>query len=266
VDGMTDFRDNNGCGPLSSDPRYGSKGYDHLSWPDKFLYRADIVNYKNTHFGENRTWQSIPCSDFIQPQTPNSTRNLIRAILGTVQENNSTAESSFEWKYVSKEQFTIDAWSYIMGHPVCQLPAPDPDIDTNPSKIMLLYAGPTSWYPEHWSLVVQLMEQTLDMHPLVGTWNELLLEVPPVEEDFVHQSVQAVFYVQGNGLIADEIARLIAKKEAKRMQKPLLFINLPGSVDVDGDLFHCPNDKDENDAEAENLSKVEKAWLRRPIQ
>jgi hypothetical protein len=125
---------------------------------------------------------------------------------------------------------------------------------------MLFYTDSTIWYPEHWSLVVELMEQTVDMHPLLDTWNELLLEVPASEADFLHQSVQAVFYVQGNGLVTDEIARLTARREAKRMQKPLLYVNLPGRFEEDGDVFHCPNE------EIESLPEVERTWLRRPLQ
>jgi hypothetical protein len=56
VDAATNGRDGNGCGPMSSDPRYGSKGYDHMGWFGKLMARAVVIRYKNSVFGENRTW------------------------------------------------------------------------------------------------------------------------------------------------------------------------------------------------------------------
>lgn len=102
--------------------------------------------------------------------------------------------------------------------------------------------GHKVWKSSEWTSALQLMEEVLDDHPSLDIWNELVLQVPSSdsEADFANHTVQAVFYVKENGLVMDEVAREIAKREANRMNKPLMYIILPDDLD-DGnhDLFHC---------------------------
>ena len=164
VDAATDGRDNTGCGPRSDDVRYGSKGYDHAKWYRKTMLKENVVQYKNSVFGANTTWDSIPCADFFQAQPNNS------VIVSQLE--NTTSAIKTEWNYRTLEQFLIDQYSYIMGFPVCNESAPAP-APTFQNKNSVIYVGETWWKSEQWNSVIRLMDAMLDTHPSVDIWNEV---------------------------------------------------------------------------------------------
>lgn len=95
-----------------------------------------------------------------------------------------------------------------------------------------------------------MMQQVLQLvPPSVHVWNELVVEVPtaPSEAEFANHTVQAVFYLKGNGVVVDEIARWIAKRESQKMNKPLMFIDLQNLSDESNDFFHCISDSLDTD-------------------
>jgi hypothetical protein len=145
LDAATDQRDDDGCGPVTRDPKYGSKGYDHQSWYGKALARAQIVEYKRYAF-PNRTWNSIPCGEFLQSGDPNSpnanlTKNIV---LADLEEDDNHQEG--EWYFQTETEYTVEDYSYIMGHDVCNRSSPFPKPIFNESSF-LLYKGPNSWSP-----------------------------------------------------------------------------------------------------------------------
>lgn len=83
---------------------------------------------------------------------------------------------------------------------------------------------------------------------------QLVLNVPPALDDFEHRTVQAVFFVKQGHVVIDEISKRIAQREAKRMKKPVLYLDQASySDDAEGhhdgvatirggDLFHCETD------------------------
>jgi hypothetical protein len=250
VDGATDARDGRGCGPLTNDPSYGSQGYDHAKWYRKMLYREEIVRSKNSLFGPNRTWESIPCTDFLSGTMPagvNSSTYL--PIIGFVDRNASRSE----WRYETQEEYTVDYWSHVLGHTLCNRsdmpPEPSPDTLVKNATSALIYFGPFSWRTHEWDTVVKLMQSAIDDPPFalggrLGVWNELVLDVPIDEREFASRAVQAVFYIKGiSGTVTELLARRIAQREARRLQKPLLYIDLSAAGNHQGattdDIFHC---------------------------
>lgn len=235
ADAATDGRDDDGCGPAMNDVRYGSKGYDHVGWFKKQLLKAEVRYYKNSVFGANRTFESIPCDEFFisnasQIQGPNP------PVLGRLNEDS-------EWNFETLTGRLIDEWSYIMGHSVCNTsqPVPKPNLDNTTARPQLFYQEHKSWRATEWADMVRLMEQALDEHPSLDVWNELVLKVPTgdTEASFANHTVQAVFFIKGRGVVMDEIARRIAKREAKRMIKPLMYIDLDKFDNDNHDLFIC---------------------------
>ncbi|CAB9499102.1 expressed unknown protein [Seminavis robusta] len=268
VDAGTDGRDNNGCGPNSYDPRYGSKGYDHAGWFQRLLTRQELTYYKNQKFGKNRTWESIPCNQLYD--------NLTVPILGLLEErqqeqNTQTShknnQTRYQWKYKTLDEVVVDQWSYKLGHPVCNQsqPAPKPDFNETSIFDFLVYFDRYFWSgaDDDWRQVVSLMEDTIDRHPFVSTWNELVLEVPPSFQDFVENTVQAVFCIQGRGLVPDQIAKFWARREAKKMNKPLLYVNEKSlgtdeapRKEEETELFHCFDDDDDIEEESEDVMEL----------
>lgn len=257
VDGATDGRDGKGCGPINSDPRHGSQGYDHASWYRKVLVRAEIVQEKNSLFGPNRTWESIPCSGFFDDEFPGV------QIFGTAvarrthnDDDDDGGGTHYDWFYQTGPQCLIDYKSYILGHTLCNRSAMPPE--PSPARlgnatIDLIYVGPSSWPPHEWPAVVELMQSALDDPPFslqekLKIWNELVLDAPIDDEEFASRAVQAVFYIKGtSGIVVEEIARRIAQREAVRLRKPLLFVDLSadGSPNTNGgDLFRCSETED----------------------
>lgn len=253
----TNGRDEDGCGPPTFDPKYGSEGYDHGNWIGKMIYRQQVIQYRNSEFGKNRTFESIPCSEFL-PLPPGASEGII----GFLDQNQSKHDTMM---YQTQAQLVIDQWSYVMGQPVCNQsePAPKPDFSTD--KMALVYDGPKFWKSNEWPEVVQFLEDALDKHPDIYVWNELVLDVPTgSEEEFANQTVQAVFYIQGNGVVADEVARRLARREATKMQKPLMHIDLNKE---DEDLFRCSNNEyeEEEGGEEDVVAAPRKGSLRSSV-
>jgi hypothetical protein len=252
VDAVTDNRDDNGCGPYSTDPIYGSKGYDHKNWFGKMMERQEVIFYRNQVFGKGRPFESIPCSDWVQ-QPP-------VAVFGVLDESNTnTTDSSLKWEFKTQAELVVEQWSYIMGHPVCNQsePAPKPDFH---NTTIFLYQGHQVWKPEEWTTVVQLLEDALDEHPNLYVWNELVLDVPTgSESEFANQTVQAVFHIQGNGVVMDEVARRLARREARRINKPHLYVDLRSLDNPNEDLFHCSSEEEEQPSSNEDENDVGKA-------
>mmetsp|Transcript_24419 Transcript_24419/g.37136 ORF Transcript_24419/g.37136 Transcript_24419/m.37136 type:complete len:375 (-) Transcript_24419:288-1412(-) len=228
MDAATINRDDEGCGPLSSDIHDGSKGYDHAKWYGKLLLKGQIIEFKNSMFGNNRAWDSIPCSEFLG----STAANFSSAVLGEVNNDDRS------WTYQRTSEYIIQSWSYIMGHNICNTSQPLPTPSFNDTDF-LVYIGPTSWQPQHWEEMLDLMKDTLGEHPNVQTWNEITLHV---SADMLNDAVQAVFYVKGGiDPRRDELARRIGISEARKLHKPLLYVNAINDRynHSEADLFQC---------------------------
>ncbi|KAL3912073.1 MAG: hypothetical protein SGILL_007029 [Bacillariaceae sp.] len=211
------------------------------------LLKAKVVYYKNSCFGANRTFETIPCDEFFNV---NGTQPADLSVIGLMDDN-------LQWVFQNYFEYAINEWSYIMGHSICDTshPVPKPDLKNATAALQLIYVGHKSWKGNEWVDAVQLMELAVDDHPGLAVWNELVLEVPtgPSEAEFANHTVQAVFYMKGNGLVMDEIAYRTARREAKRMGKPLMYIDLDRVQDSEQDLFHC-----ESSDEQEHLLSSER--------
>jgi hypothetical protein len=252
VDGATDGRDDGGCGPLTDDPRYGSQGYDHAKWYRKLIMREEIVLVKNSHFGPDRPWESIPCADFFpappSPSGGNTTADL--QVLGSVEKlDNGTR---YEWRYQTQTRYMVDYWSHILGHTLCNQSAMPPEPSPNAvgdEMLDLIWTAPFSWPPSEWHPVVEMMQLAIDDPPFslrgnIRIWNELVLDVPIDEQEFASRAVQAVFYIKGiSGIVVEEIARRVARREARRLRKALLYVELSANGThqdaTKGDIFQC---------------------------
>jgi hypothetical protein len=286
MDADTDRRDDLGCGPNSRDARYGSKGYDHeTSWYRKSLMRFQIEQYKSQQFGIHRTWSSISCADFFQPISGhdvttmahvishNNTNNNRNISHGSTRNDSTTIDS---WEYLSELEYLLDQWSHTMRHDVCNTSVPVGPASFDKTQTFI-YMGPNSWQPKEWNQMISLMEDAIRKHPLVGTWNELVLQVPSHsllsnsnnKNDATHvrtstrpsssallqttigpEMVQAVFYIQTGDTRQDQAARQIAQTQAQAFQKPLFHVlldppkNNQSHLDYhdknpEGDIFHC---------------------------
>jgi hypothetical protein len=228
------------------------------------LIRMEMERYKNQEFGINRTWSSISCFDFCQPINQQDVSTVARVISDNDNDNSSS------WEYLSGSEYLIDQWSHTLRHDVCNntsVPVAPANFDKTQTFI---YMGPNSWQPQEWNQMVDLMQDAIQKHPLVGTWNELVLQIPPSPSPPSPQSsnttplpvlskttmgsemVQAVFYIQTGNTHQDEAARHIAQKQAKAYQKPLLYVQLDplnntqshhieshNDKTTEGDIFHC---------------------------
>jgi len=228
IDGATDGREDEGCGPMRDDIHYGSKGYDHAKWYTKLLLKRKIIEFKNSRFGNNRTWDSIPCSEFLG----STAANFSSAVLGEVNNDDRS------WTYQRTSEYIIQSWSYIMGHNICNTSQPLPTPSFNDTDF-LVYFGPTPWQPQHWEEMLFLMKDAIVEHPSIQIWNEITLDV---SADMLNDAVQAVFYVKGGiNPGRDTLARRIAIAEARKLHKPLLYVNLihPSHDHSEADLFQC---------------------------
>jgi hypothetical protein len=249
ADAATDGRDDQGCGPMSSDPQHGSKGYDHVGWIEKQVFRQQIISYKNYKWGASRIFASIPCKYFLDRDDTNVTLPLVGFVNETPNHVRKKHRRPGQWILQSDSELIIDQWFYIMGKDVCNKsqPVPKPDLGRDN---YLIYQGVQSWNPQEWTESMEMMQQVLQLvPPSVHVWNELVVEVPtaPSEAEFANHTVQAVFYLKGNGVVVDEIARWIAKRESQKMNKPLMFIDLQNLSDESNDFFHCISDSLDTD-------------------
>ena len=153
-----------------------------------------------------------------------------------------------------------------MGFPVCNIsresPSP-PDFDQTGN--WLLDSSNHSWSPKQWPQVIQRMEDALEEHPDMAIWNEVVLDIP---SRFYEDAVQAVFYIKGEGgIVKEKIAREIAKREAKRLNKPFLFVDMNSLNNQETDLFRCAesdmNQERESIADNSHLGTNETLQLRR---
>jgi hypothetical protein len=262
ADASTDGRDDDGCGPSMDDLHYGSRGYDHAGWFGKQLLKANVLYYKDSMFGANRTFQSIPCDEFYKPSRDfNSTQAKNPPVIGQISRD-------FTWEFQTLlAENQINQWSYIMNQSVCNTshPVPKPNIDNSTASPQLFYIDHKSWEANKWNSVIQMMEQALDDHPALKVWNEFMLNVSTgdSEADFDNRMVQAVFYIKENGVMMDEIAWRVPIREARRMNKLLLHVDLNDHLDSSNqDLFHCESMGDPKHFRASGRSEAK--FLRAP--
>ena len=69
TDAATLSRDGNGCGPMTTDPEYGSQGARSYNFITRYLARKQFREYKDVNFGANTDWLDIPC-DILFPIPP----------------------------------------------------------------------------------------------------------------------------------------------------------------------------------------------------
>jgi hypothetical protein len=265
ADAATDGRDGDGCGVPSSDPQFGSQGYDHTNWINKIMTKYQIMQYKNDAFGKDRHWNTIPCSEFLgPPYTPgNDTSNNINLqVLGRLEDNQ-------QWEIYDIPHLIIEQWSYIMGFPICNhsSPVPPPDLDDGMQHDMIYY-GLDFWRPINWTVSLELMMKLFNDFPTLEIWNELVLDVPTttttemtttasqlrrlndnlkndqglIGSDFPSNAVQAVFYITGQGIVLDTVSRIVARRVGKRLRKPVLSVEgLSDEAERDKtkDIFKC---------------------------
>merc|ERR1712176_1079677 len=61
TDGATDSRDDDGCGPQASDPNYGSQGAHNMTPYQKSISRLGFQQSIEYNFGENASYEKLPC-------------------------------------------------------------------------------------------------------------------------------------------------------------------------------------------------------------
>jgi len=124
-------------------------------------------------------------------------------------------------EYYPYVEFLAKTHQGIMGHSVCNTSVSF-EVDWTHSNV-LFDLEDCSWNPLQWQYVMNMQSQIIHEHPNVTLWNEVLLHKPRSMKD----AVQAVFYVGEESYEAH--------KEAKRIGRPLLKVNL----EDDQDLFAC---------------------------
>lgn len=221
VDGVTDQRSINGCGP-TYDAIDGSSNI----W--RSIEKYQIESYKNQMFGKDTKWMDIDCEDmlgtFVGPFP----------FGGAFALNNTdcleTVAGGIPFLFASPVKYTYDVWSNLLGHAVCNatVPWPEPSFDDEGA---LLYLGSCAWRKSNWVGMVDTMMNLASEYLSLEFWNEIVLTKPKHMADIV----QAVFVMDGS---YDYQA---AKWVAKDLGRPLMVFTLS----EDGNLsFSCDEDNE----------------------
>lgn len=240
TDGGTDARDENGCGPLISDPLYGSHGASNLTAAERAAFKQYVDDQIAKSF-PGKTWQQIPCA-------------ALTSMAGTALANgtswlpDSNAAGACEEMKQGKRglNFTTlpavvaSMWEAIVGERLCT--AAPPQIDTYGHWFE--YDGPCSWRPTEWQQMVDAMLRWFSPHDAAlgpgGWWNEIVAAWPASAAEFA-RIAQAVFYIATPQMDARTLAATKAAAERNaRMYggRPLLVIDSAKFL-AGGPLFAC---------------------------
>lgn len=202
-DGLTGGRDDlviNGktaqaCGPVNTDPRFGSKGYDHLPRWKKILVRAAWNAYAQHNFGNNR---SVSCRDFFFQPDDDGKEIMATPVYLKERRDDETACSDRdnpEFTFYDYIEFPVQDAEYMVQHKLCE---PSSNTTKFHRNDWFLYAGRCSWRPDQFTDMLRTMQKLDREHPKVQNWNEIVFDRP--KDNDLANAVQAVFFVEWPGM------------------------------------------------------------------
>lgn len=247
TDAGTDGRDNDGCGPSSYNPKYGSKGAEKAGIIGRWMAKRAYEWYTRDYYG-NRTWEEISCTELFQlPEAlVNGTvwkakvdddykscnsEGYLRAARHTVdiaaRQGRSLAHVELEYTSLAADI----AWEFgaLLGHPPCEVESQTIE-QLFDEYHWFEYGGTCSWKPHQFEQMMDSMRNDfIKPHPKMSiSWNEIVAAKPRSNQE-ERNSIAAVFYVkypsESDEVIAE--ARQLAEREAKRFgRKPVLEVDL----------------------------------------
>lgn len=206
LDAGTASRMNNGCGSQPDAPD-APMNY----W--RYLERLDIVSYKNSKFGNSTKWSDIDCNLFLEDLLPSQ-------VAGNMATNNTECNAAVQgdvpFRFDTSAKYIYDTWSFVMGHPVCNVTQPWTGPTFNHLDT-IIYVGSCTWKPYDWLGLIDTMVSIAVKYPDVHFWNEIVVAKPKA----IAEITQAVFVMDGASSTRYDVAR----REALKLGKPLLILH-----------------------------------------
>jgi hypothetical protein len=221
VDGVTDSRSMNGCGP-THDAIGGSNNF----W--RAVEKYQIESYKNQKFGKDTKWMDIDCNDMLETFLGPFPSGGAFALNNT--DCLKTVAGGIPFIFESPIKYTYDVWSDVLGHAVCNATKPWPEPSFN-DEYGLLYFGSCAWVKSDWVGMVDTMIHLSSVYPKLEFWNEVVVTKPKSMADIV----QAVFVMDGS------YEYKAAKWVAEDLGRPLIVFTLS----EDGNLSFLCDEVDE---------------------
>lgn len=223
TDAATDARDDHGCGPMMTDPEYGSQGASRIPPAVKEKYGKMFDAYKEFNF-PGMEYSDIECMQFLNPL---SRFTGIETILWSMTSCDNQTVALDTIYPMTKHMLEAS-----VGHTLCSWDNDGPPPITA-SKAVVIGMGHNASYPiEDWARVVQLQQRIqsqLAAGEGVAIWNEIVIEAPKHLQDVV----AAVFYLSDD-------AHETALKQSKWLGNvPVLKVD-PSRGDNNNNSNHVP--------------------------
>jgi hypothetical protein len=222
TDAGSDDRDDDGCGPLISDPVYGSGGASRMSRKQKALAHERIRNQLREKFPGRDCPSECPCSEFFAGYPSNGTAWL---------SNSSAAGACAAMKGGRRALRYEPFFSVLAGHqeaiygaPVCSVEEPAPRLNTR--GYWWEYDGECSWEPREWQSMVDAMLAWFAPNQEMMLWNEVIAPKPETLEQEV-AITQAIYYITTPTMNTSmkHLLNRVARRNAELFGRPLLELD-----------------------------------------
>jgi len=189
TDAATDIRDNDGCGPPTQDPKYGSKGARRAGIVGRRMARQQIEKYTRENFGD-KGWRDIPCTEFFNlpasiangtawrerekdPARRNKSDGHVwdqenaylrlgshdmadqSMLTDDVCSRLKGGDDSIEFEYKSVEEWFSWELGAFLGHPPCRVEQDTPSFEKHN---WWEYSGKCSWQPLEFQQMMDTMK------------------------------------------------------------------------------------------------------------
>lgn len=207
-DAATDARDDNGCGPMSMDPQYGSIGYSKSNPVKRYLFKKGLEKFLKFNAADA---SDIPCEALLP----------IAWSLWQGTKGNLTFPNGLETM--------SNNYAPFLGRPICNATG-----DRLERKITFwLTMAAESGKPTAFQEMVETMLELAKVDSPNFLWNEIVMDLPARMRDIV----QAVFFVPDSH-DPSQLERAMMQSKLLGENVPVLVMNKEKAT-VGGDLFSC---------------------------
>lgn len=260
VDGGTDLREDNGCGPWVNDTVFGANGASQMTPEQLAQARAWIRAYTQENF-PGRSWQDISCDDFFGPWYLPLNATAFHPGANTAAACTALTNGVYNVTYENFRSTFAAQFAAYNGAPVCTVSEP-----VVKRGYYIEYVGECAWQPTQWQAMVDAMDQWFFPSTTrlgLSQWNEVVATLPSTLADEA-AIARAVFYIKTAGMNATSVAllrRWAALNGDMWGGKPILELDL-ARYEAGGALFTCaeealveerPRQPAMSDAEADRM-------------